>query len=139
MRYMIIVKATADSEAGLPPSEALMAEMAAYHAELMRAGVLLDGAGLKPSAQGWRIRHGAGEPQITDGPFAETKEQLLGFYLIECADLDQAIEAANELARANPGGAYEIRPVERFHPDTRPGVAAAGGEPGSTPGTGGAA
>ncbi|MEO6746023.1 MAG: YciI family protein, partial [Caldimonas sp.] len=73
MRFMIIVKATPDSEAGRMPSESLMAAMAAYHQELAQAGVLLDANGLQPSAKGWRICYADGRRQVVDGPFAENK------------------------------------------------------------------
>jgi hypothetical protein len=114
MRYMIIVKATADSEAGVPPSESLMAEMAAYHAELMRAGVLLDGAGLQPSARGWRIRHGPGEPQVTDGPFPETPTLIAGYTLIQVRSREEALEWTRRFpAPFGPGapGEIEVRPL----------------------------
>lgn len=119
--------------------DAVMARLSVVHGKLAREGRLGPVARLLPTTAATTLRKDSDPPVVLDGPFAETKEQLLGFYLIECASLDQAIEAARDLARANPGGAYEIRPVERFHPDTRPGAAAADGQPGSAPGTGGAA
>lgn len=119
--------------------DAVMARLSVVHGKLAREGRLGPVARLLPTTAATTLRKDSDPPVVLDGPFAETKEQLLGFYLIECASLDQAIEAARDLARANPGGAYEIRPVERFHPDTRPGAASAGGQPGSAPGTGGAA
>ncbi|MEX0960290.1 MAG: YciI family protein [Burkholderiales bacterium] len=110
MRFMIIVKATRDSEAGVMPGEELLAEMLGFHEELARAGVLLDGSGLQPSAKGWRIRYNSGQRAFVDGPFAETKEQLTGFYMIEAKDLDEAIHLA---AKIPPGrlGSIEVRPV----------------------------
>ena len=119
--------------------DAVMARLSVVHGKLASEGRLGPVARLLPTTAATTLRKDSDPPVVLDGPFAETKEQLLGFYLIECASLDQAIEAARDLARANPGGAYEIRPVERFHPDPRPGAAAAGGQPGSAPGTGGAA
>ena len=117
MRFMIIVKATADSEAGVMPPPPLLAQMGAFHEELARAGVLLDGAGLKASAHGWRVGIAAdGQRRVLDGPFAETKEQLLGFYVVDCKNLDEALDVARDLGRVNPGGAYEIRPVGHFTP-----------------------
>ena len=92
MRFMIIVKATPDSEAGLMPSESLMAAMAAYHQELAKAGVLLDANGLRPSAKGWRIRYADGRRQVVDGPFAETKELIAGYTLIQVRSRDEAME-----------------------------------------------
>ena len=92
MRYMIIVKATADSEAGVMPEEALMASMATYHEELMRAGVLLDASGLQASSKGWRVRYRDAGRSVIDGPFAETKELIAGYTLIQTRTRDEAIE-----------------------------------------------
>ena len=93
MRFMIIVKATADSEAGVMPPASLLAEMGAFHAELARAGVLLDGAGLKASSQGWRVHIGAGgDRQVVDGPFAQTPELMAGYTLIQVRSRDEAVE-----------------------------------------------
>ena len=93
MRFMIIVKATADSEAGIMPPASLLAEMGAFHAELARAGVLLDGAGLKASSHGWRVRIGAGgDRQVVDGPFAQTPELMAGYTLIQVRSRDEAVE-----------------------------------------------
>ena len=93
MRFMIIVKATADSEAGVMPPASLLAEMGAFHAELARAGVLLDGAGLKASSHGWRVRIGAGgDRQVVDGPFAQTPELMAGYTLIQVRSRDEAVE-----------------------------------------------
>jgi hypothetical protein len=93
MRFMIIVKATADSEAGVMPSAALLAEMGAFHEDLARAGVLLDGAGLKASAQGWRVAIDAeGKRRVLDGPFAESKELIAGYTLLQVRTRDEALE-----------------------------------------------
>ena len=92
MRFMIIVKATPDSEAGVMPSDSLMAAMAAYHQELAKAGVLLDANGLQPSAKGWRIRYVDGRRQVVDGPFAESKELIAGYTLIQVRSRDEAME-----------------------------------------------
>ena len=93
MRFMIIVKATADSEAGVMPSTSLLADMGAFHEELARAGVLLDGAGLKASSHGWRVRIGAGgDRQVVDGPFAQTPELMAGYTLIQVRSRDEAVE-----------------------------------------------
>jgi hypothetical protein len=92
MRFMIIVKATVESEQGCMPSAALMAEMARYHEELAHAGVLLDGSGLKPSAQGWRVRYTASGRTVTDGPFTETKELIAGYTLIQVRSKGEALE-----------------------------------------------
>lgn len=94
MRFMIMVRANAQSE-GEPtpmPSEALMAEMAAYHEELAKAGVLLDGSGLQPSKKGWRIRYEGRQRSVIDGPFAETKELIAGYTLIQVGSREEALE-----------------------------------------------
>jgi len=92
MRYMIIVKATRDSEAGVMPQENLIAEMATFHEELANAGALLDASGLQPSSKGWRIRSAAGKRAVIDGPFAETKELIAGYTLIQVKSRQEAIE-----------------------------------------------
>ncbi|MFM0313670.1 YciI family protein [Paraburkholderia nemoris] len=94
MRFMIIVKATALSEAGGQPDEALMAAMGAYHEELAKAGVLLDATGLKPSSKGWRIHYSGGKRTLIDGPFAETKELIAGYTLIQVRSREEAMEWA---------------------------------------------
>lgn len=93
MRFMIIVKADVDTEAGVMPTDSLLAEMAAFHEELARAGVLLDGAGLRASGLGWRVAIGAdGQRRVLDGPFAEAKELIAGYTLIQVRSRDEAIE-----------------------------------------------
>jgi len=92
MRYMIIVKATKDSEAGVMPTEGLFAEMAAYHEELARAGVLLDASGLQRSALGWRVRYAGPKRTVVDGPFAETKELIAGYTLVQVKTREEALE-----------------------------------------------
>jgi hypothetical protein len=94
MRFMILVKATKDSEAGVMPQESLFAEMAQYHEELAKAGMLLDGSGLQGSAKGWRIRYSG--KQRSDGPFAETKELVAGYTLIQ-AKSKESIERFREI------------------------------------------
>ena len=116
MRYMIIVKATADSEAGIfPEDDTLMAAMTAYHHELQQAGVLLDGNGLKPSAQGWRIHCAKdGERRVIDGPFAETKELIAGYTLIQVRSHDEAMEWARRFPAPMGEGVeatIELRPL----------------------------
>ena len=110
MRYMIIVKATADSEAGVMPPESLLAEMAAFHAQLARAGVLLDASGLKPSANGWRVRYDGGKHGVIDGPFTESKELIAGYTLIQVASREEAMEWARRFP--NPGGAGQPAEIE---------------------------
>jgi hypothetical protein len=92
MRFMIIVKATPDSEAGVMPEEPLLTAMADYHEQLAKAGVLLDGNGLHPSAKGWRIRYSGGQRQVVDGPFSETKELIAGYTLIQVRSREEALE-----------------------------------------------
>lgn len=93
MRYMIIVKASAASEAGRMPSETLLAAMADYHEQLARAGVLLDAAGLWPSAQGWRVHYEAGGTRrVVDGPFTELKELIGGYTMIQVRSREEALE-----------------------------------------------
>jgi hypothetical protein len=92
MRFMIIVKATADTEAGIMPGAPLFAAMAEYHQELARAGVLLDANGLRPTADGWRIRYREGRRSHTDGPFTETKELIAGYTLIGVRSREEAME-----------------------------------------------
>ena len=96
--------------------DAVMAKLAVVQQKLSREGRLGPVARLLPTTAATTLRKG-NEPLVIDGPFAETKEQLLGFYIIDCASLDQALETARELAIANPGtGSYEIRPVGTFRP-----------------------
>ena len=94
MRFMMIVKASRDSEAGVMPGEKLLAAMAKYNEELVKAGVMLDGAGLQPSSKGARIRFSHGKRTVIDGPFAETKELIAGFWVIQVKSKEEAIEWA---------------------------------------------
>ena len=102
MRFMIIVKATKDTEAGVMPEERLIAEMAAYHEELAKAGVLLDASGLQPSSKGARLRYSGGKRTLIDGPFAETKELIAGYTIIQVKSRDEAMEWARRFP--NPYG-----------------------------------
>ena len=108
MRFMMIVKATKDSEAGMMPSEKLMSEMQKYHEELQKAGVLLDASGLKPSSKGWRVKYSSAKRTVVDGPFAETKELVAGFWLIQVKSKEEAIEWVKRCPDPVPGGEYEI-------------------------------
>ncbi len=92
MRFMIIVKATKDSEAGVMPNQELLAEMAGYHEELAKAGVLLDGSGLQSSTKGWRIKYSGKETTFVDGPFTEAKELVAGYTLIQVKSREEALE-----------------------------------------------
>lgn len=92
MKFMVIVKANADSEAGVMPSEQMLTEMGAYNEELVKAGIMLDGAGLHPSSAGARVRFSGGNTMVIDGPFSETKELIAGFWMWKVDSLEQAIE-----------------------------------------------
>ena len=92
MRFMVIVKATKDSEAGKMPSEEMLAAMGKFNEELVKAGVMLDGAGLQSSAKGARIRFEGGKRSVIDGPFAETKELIAGYWIIQVKNKAEAIE-----------------------------------------------
>ncbi|ODU50643.1 MAG: dehydrogenase [Thiobacillus sp. SCN 63-374] len=117
MRYMIIVKATSETEAETIPVTAdpqLLTDMANYHEQLMKAGVLLDGSGLQPSAQGWRIRYDGDARTVIDGPFAETRELIAGYTLIQVKSRAEAMEWArrfpNPAGRGKPAE-IEVRPL----------------------------
>lgn len=117
MRYMIIVRATPMSEAGIMPEDPkLLQDMATYHEELARAGVLLDGSGLRPSREGWRIGWaGAGKPVLTDGPFAETKELIAGYTLIQVRSPEEAMEWSRRFPRPFPEGVDCVIEVRRLY------------------------
>lgn len=112
MRFMVLVKASADSEAGVMPSQELLEEMGRFNGELAEAGVLLAGEGLHPSSKGARVRFSGRERTVVDGPFIESKELIAGFWLWKCESLQDAIEWARRCP--NPTGAegeLEIRQV----------------------------
>lgn len=116
MRVMVMVKANEDSEAGKMPSEKLLAAMGDFNEELAKAGVMLAGDGLHPSEKGIRLHYTAGDepPSITDGPFAETKELLAGFWIWQVRDMDEALEWAKRIPGPYEGeadGIVELRPV----------------------------
>jgi hypothetical protein len=94
--------------------EAVMAKLGVVHDKLARQGKLGPVARLLPTTAATTVRNDREPALVIDGPFAETKEQLLGFYIVDCANLEEAIEIARELGQANPGGAYEIRPIGLF-------------------------
>ncbi len=100
--------------------EAVMDALAKAHAPLEKARRFGPAVRLMPTTAATTLRKESDPPLVLDGPYAETKEQLLGFYVIECADLEAAHEVARTLAKANPGGAYEVRPVRLFLPGTLP-------------------
>jgi hypothetical protein len=91
MRFMVMVKATKDSEAGVMPSEELLAAMAKFNEELVKAGVMLDGNGLQRSAKGARVRFSGDKRTVIDGPFAETKELVAGYWVLQCQSVEEAI------------------------------------------------
>jgi hypothetical protein len=92
MRFMVMVKATKDSEAGVMPSEELLGAMGKFNEELVKAGVMLDGNGLHPSAKGARVRFAGNKRSVVDGPFAETKELVAGYWIIQAKNLAEAVE-----------------------------------------------
>ena len=111
MRVMVLVKANKDSEAGIPPSATLLADMTSFNEELMKAGVLLSAEGLKPSSKGVRVSFGGGRSIVRDGPFTETKELVAGFWLWQVKSLDEAVEWIRRSPFRNDSAEVEIRPV----------------------------
>jgi hypothetical protein len=114
MRFLIIVKATPDSEAGAMPEEKLMAQMAEYHEELARAGALLDASGLLPSSAAWRIRYDGAKRSVVPGPFADGDKLVAGYTLIQARTRDEALEWTRRFP--NPRGEglpaeIEVRPL----------------------------
>ncbi len=128
MRVMVIVKATKNSEAGVMPSETLLAEMGKFNEELVKAGVMLAGDGLHPSSKGKRVRFSGGTKTIIDGPFAETRELIAGYWIWQVKSMDEAVEWVRRCPDPMPGeeSEIEIRPVfeaedfgEEFTPELR--------------------
>jgi hypothetical protein len=127
MRFMVMVKANEDSEAGIMPSEELLAEMGKFNEELANAGVLLAGEGLQPSSKGARVQFSGKDRHVVDGPFTETKELIAGFWLIQVKSLDEAIEWVKRCPNPMEGESQiEIRQVfeaedfgEEFTPELR--------------------
>ena len=112
MRVMVMVKATADSEAGTMPTTEQLAEMGRFNEELVKAGVMLAGEGLHPSSKGARVRFSGKERKVIDGPFAETKELVAGFWIWQCASLQEAIEWVKRCPNPMPGDSeIEIRRI----------------------------
>jgi hypothetical protein len=125
MRFMVLVKASEESEAGVMPSEEILAEMGKFNEEMVKAGVMLAGEGLHPTSRGVRIRFSGDERTVVDGPFAETKELLAGYWLIQTRDRDEAIEWMKR-APFDDGTEIELRQVfeeedfgEEFTPELR--------------------
>jgi hypothetical protein len=112
MRFMVIVKATKDSEAGVMPSETLLADMGRYNEELVKAGVMLAGEGLHPSSKGARVQFSGAKRTVIDGPFAETKELIAGYWLWQVKSKEEAIEWVRRCPNPMPGPSeIEIRQV----------------------------
>jgi hypothetical protein len=112
MKFMVMVKATKDSEAGVMPSEKLLAEMGKYNEELVKAGIMQAGEGLHPSSKGARVRFSGAKRTVVDGPFAETKELVAGFWLWKVKSLEEAIEWVKRCPNPMPGDSeIEIRQV----------------------------
>ena len=116
MRFMVMVRATKQSEAGMMPDEKLLAEMGRFNEELVKAGVMLAGEGLQPSSQGARVRFPASGTKrtVVDGPFAETKELIAGFWLWQCKSREEAIEWVKRSPNPFPGQESEIEIRQLF-------------------------
>jgi hypothetical protein len=126
MRFMIIVKGNKDTEAGVMPEGSLFGDMTAYHEELAKAGVLLDGSGLKPTSKGWRIKYSGGGRAVIDGPFTEAKEIIAGYTIIQVKSREEAMEWARRFP--NPMGEgkdaeIEVRELYEFEDFGDPGLA----------------
>jgi hypothetical protein len=128
MRVMVIVKATKNSEAGMMPSEQLLADMGKFNEELVSAGIMLAGEGLHPSSKGKRVRFSGGQKTVIDGPFAETKELVAGYWIWQVASMEEALEWVRRCPDPMPGeeAEIEIRPLfetadfgEEFTPELR--------------------
>ena len=115
MRVLVIIKANEDSEAGVMPSEKLLAEMGKFNEELVNAGLMLDGEGLHPSSKGKRVKFSGGNRIVTDGPFAETRELIAGYWIWKVNSIDEAVEWVKRVpfdAESSPSDAeIEIRPI----------------------------
>lgn len=113
MRVMVMVKATENSEAGIPPSQELLAAMGKFNEELVKAGIMLAGDGLHPSSRGKRVRFSSGKKTVIDGPFAETKELVAGFWIWQVKSMDEALEWVRRCPDPMPGeeSELEIRPL----------------------------
>jgi hypothetical protein len=125
MKVMVIVKATKNSEAGVMPSEQLIAEMGRFNEELVKAGVMLGGDGLTASSRGKRVRFAGGKRTVIDGPFAETKELVSGFWIWQVRSMDEALEWVRRCPDPMPGeeSMLELRPIltaEDFGPAMTP-------------------
>jgi|SRR6266850_4251316 len=117
MRFMVIVKANKESEAGVLPDEKLLADMGKFNEELVKAGVLLAAEGLQPSSKGARVRFSGNKRTVIDGPFSETKELVAGFWLFQVKSLDEAIEWIKRSPNPFPTGDSEIEIRQVFEAD----------------------
>jgi hypothetical protein len=108
MRFMILIKANKDSEAGVMPSQELLADMGKFNEELVKAGVMLAGEGLQPSSKGARVRFSGEKRIVTDGPFAETKELIAGFWMWQCTSKQEAIDWVKRCPNPMPNTESEI-------------------------------
>jgi hypothetical protein len=117
MRFMILVKADQNSEAGVLPSEQLLKEMGDYNEELVKAGVMRAGEGLQPSSKGARVRFSGNKRTVIDGPFSETKELIAGFWIFEVRSLEEAIEWVKRCPNPMPGTESEIEIRQIFEAD----------------------
>ncbi len=117
MRFMVIVKANKDSEAGVLPDEKLLADMGKFNEELVKSGVLLAAEGLQPSSKGARIRFSGDKRTVIDGPFSETKELIAGFWLFQVKSLDEAIEWVKRSPNPFPNNESEIEIRQVFEAD----------------------
>jgi len=104
MKFMILVKATRESEAGVMPKDSDMQEMAGYHEELAKAGMLVDASGLRPTSKGWRVRYNGTKRTVVDGPFTETKELVAGYTIIRAKSREEAIEWTRRFPNPNMDG-----------------------------------
>ena len=122
MRLMILVRANKDTEAGVLPSEELIARMTKYHEELMRAGVLLDASGLQPSSKGFRVKYSRGRGTVIDGPFTEAKELIAGYTLIQVKSKEEGLEWAKRFPSPfgeQADGEIEVRQLTTLNPAMR--------------------
>jgi hypothetical protein len=117
MRFMIIRKADRETEAGASPSEELLSAMLAYNDEMIKAGVMLEGAGLQRSAKGARISFSGGKPTIVDGPFTETKELIAGYSIIEVESKDEAVAWIKRWPTLDGGGNVQLELRQLFSPE----------------------
>jgi len=117
MRFMVLVKASRDSEAGVLPSEQLLSEMGKYNEELVKAGVMLAGEGLQPSSKGARVKFSGDKRTVIDGPFAETKELIAGYWLFQVKSKEEAIEWVKRCPNPMPGTESEIEIRQVFEAD----------------------